>query len=248
MIKGRRISTARWWNTRKLWILLLFFSIILFVRLSKSLIYRDIYYFVSKPFWPGQYQHEILRRSSDIELNIKLNQLVKDNLRLRQLLALQNDLDENKISSSVISRNTGSWWKKILLNKGSKDGVQAGDAVIGPGGLLGIIQDTSRLTSSVQLLTAPRSKVGAWNQRTNLHGLLIGLGTNEPKLIFYSKSIDIKVGDLILSSPASTLLPPNIPIGIIKMVDNAGLNTTATVQLNANPEAIDWVQISKVEF
>ena len=126
--------------------------------------------------------------------------------------------------------------------------MQAGDAVIGPGGLLGIIQDTSRLTSSVQLLTAPRSKVGAWNQRTNLHGLLIGLGTNEPKLIFYSKSIDIKVGDLILSSPASTLLPPNIPIGIIKMVDNAGLNTTATVQLNANPEAIDWVQISKVEF
>ena len=170
-------------------------------------------------------------------------------MRLRRLLALQNSSEANKLNASVISRNIGSWWKKILLNKGSQNGVRIGDAVIGPGGLIGLVENTSRLTSSVQLLTAPNSKVGVWHQRANLHGLLIGLGTNTPKLIFYSKTDDLKIGDYIVSSPASTKLPPNIPIGIIQSLDNESKpNTIANVQLIANPEAIDWVQILQIRF
>ncbi len=249
MVKFRRLSTSRWWNSRKFWLIILVFSILLFVRLSKTFIYRDIYYFLSKPFWPGEYQQEILRKSINQELNIKLNQLEKDNLRLRLLLDLQNFSEDNKLNASVISRNIGSWWKEILLNKGSQNGVSNGDAVIGPGGLIGIVDNTSKLTSSVKLLTAPNSKVGVWNQRANLHGLLIGVGTKNPKLFFYSKNVDIKIGDYILSSPASTILPPNIPIGIIQSIDNESKpNTIATVNLIAKPEAIDWVQIFRMRY
>jgi len=249
VVNFRRPSPSRWWNDRKSWIVVLFFLILLIVRLSKTYIFRDVYYFISKPFWPGEYQQEILRKSANQELNIKLNQLERDNLRLRRLLDLQNFSRDNKLNSSVISRNTGSWWKKILLNKGSQNGVSTGDAVIGPGGLIGIVENTSKLTSSVKLLTSPNSKVGVWNQRVNLHGLLIGVGTKTPKLIFYSKNIDVQIGDYILSSPASTILPPNIPIGIIQSVDNESKpNTIATVQLTAQPEAIDWVQIFRMSY
>ncbi len=249
MVKFRRLSTSRWWNNRSTWIIIIFFSVLLIVRLSKTFIFRDLYYFITKPFWPGEYQQEILRKSLNQELNIKLNQLEKDNLRLRQLLDLQNFSADNKLNSSVILRNTDSWWKKIILNKGSQNGVRTGDVVTGPGGLIGIIENTSRLTSSVQLLTAPNSKVGVWNERANLHGLLVGIGRKNPKLIFYSKNVDIKIGDYILSSPASTILPPNIPIGIIQSIDNESEpNTIATVQLSANPEAIDWVQIFRMRL
>jgi len=249
VVKFRRLSTSRWWNNRKSWIVILFFLILLIVRLSKTFIFRDAYYLITKPFWPGEYQQEILKNSINKELNIKLKQLEKDNLRLRQLLDLQKVSEANKLNSAVISRNTGSWWKKILLNKGSQNGVSTGDAVIGPGGLIGIVENTSKLTSSVQLLTDPNSKVGAWNQSLNLHGLLIGVGTKTPKLFFYSKNVNIQIGDYILSSPASTILPPNIPIGIIQSIDNESKpNTIATVQLTANPEAIDWVQILRMKF
>tara|TARA_Y100001978_G_scaffold84039_1_gene75388 strand:- start:35 stop:718 length:684 start_codon:yes stop_codon:yes gene_type:complete len=227
----------------------LFFSLLLIVRLSKTFIFRDLYYFITKPFWPGEYQQEILRKSANQELNIKLKQLEIDNLRLRKLLDLQNFSEANKLNSSVILRNTGSWWKEIILNKGSQNGVSAGDAVIGPGGLIGVVENTSQLTSSVQLLTSPNSKVGVWNQRANIHGLLIGVGTNTPKLFFYSKNVDVKIGDFITSSPASTLLPPNIPIGIIQSIDNKSKpNTIATVQLTAKAEVIDWVQIFRMRF
>ncbi len=249
MVKFRRLSTSRWWNNRKSWIIILFFLILLIVRLSKTFIFRDTYYFITKPFWPGEYQQEILKKSLNQELSIKLNQLERDNLRLRQLLDLQKFSDASKLNASVISRNTGSWWRKIILNKGSQNAVSTGDAVIGPGGLIGIVENTSKLTSSVQLLTAPNSKVGVWNQRANLHGLLIGVGTKTPKLLFYSKNVEIQIGDYILSSPASTILPPNIPIGIIQSIDNESQpNTIATVQLTAKPEAIDWVQIFRMRF
>ena len=249
MVKFRRLSKSRWWNNRKSWIVILFVAILLFVRLSKTFVFRDAYYFITKPFWPGEYQQEILRKSLNQELNIKLEQLERDNLRLRQILDLQKFSEANKLNASVISRDTSSWWKKILLNKGSQNAVSTGDAVIGPGGLIGIVENTSKLTSSVQLLTAPNSKVGVWNQRANLHGLLIGVGTKTPKLFFYSKNADVQLGDYILSSPASTILPPNIPIGIIQSVDNESKpNTIATVQLTAKPEAIDWVQIFRMRF
>tara|TARA_Y100000589_G_scaffold125400_1_gene119560 strand:+ start:364 stop:1113 length:750 start_codon:yes stop_codon:yes gene_type:complete len=249
MIKTRRITAARWWNNKNLWFLLIFLLIISLVRFSKSLIYRDIYYFISKPFWPGQFQREILIESYDKELNIKLKQLENDNLRLRTLLSLKKTTDELKIDSSVISRNMGSWWRKIILNKGVRNGVKIGDAVVGPGGLIGLIDDVSILTSSVKLLTSPESKVGAWVQRINIHGLLTGEGSESPKLVFYSKDVDIKVGDLILSSPASTLLPPNIPIGIIESIDQDSRQTTiANIQLLAKPQAIDWVQILKTKI
>ena len=153
MNKTRRITTSRWWNNKNLWFLLIFLFLIVFVRFSQSLIYRDIYYFLSKPFWPGQFQRELLLESYDKELNTKLKQLEKDNLRLRSLLSLKKTTDDLTIDSSVISRNTGSWWKKIILNKGSRNGVTIGDAVVGPGGLIGLIDDVSILTSSVKLLT-----------------------------------------------------------------------------------------------
>tara|TARA_B100000965_G_scaffold168733_1_gene140743 strand:- start:159 stop:908 length:750 start_codon:yes stop_codon:yes gene_type:complete len=248
MIENRRISSTRWWNKRNFWLLIFFFSFILFVRVSKGSLYKDFYYFISRPFWPGQFQREILEDSTYKELNVKVNQLDKDNKRLRKILELQSVSDKGTINAAVISRQTSTWWKQVILNKGKKDGVEIGDSVVGPGGLVGIIENTSFLTSSVKLLTATQSKVGVWNQRSNIHGLLVGLGNNSPILIFYSKGLDVKEGDFIFSSPASTLLPPNIPIGIIESIDNESRSTlVAVVQLLAKPEAIDWVQVLKIE-
>ena len=249
MVDIRRISTNRWWHKKKNWGLLIFIFFLFFVRISKGSLYKDFYFFISKPFWPGQFQREILTKSVEQEFFIRLKQLEKDNKRLREILSLQRLSDSESISANVISRKTGSFWRQIILNKGAKDGVEIGSYVVGPGGLLGRVNNTSLFTSSVQLLTSPESKVGVWVERIQMHGLLVGSGNDYPKVIFYDKDIDIKVGDFVLSSPASTLLPPNIPIGIIKSVDEEfKTKKTANILLLGKPQAIDWVQILKVEI
>ena len=249
MVDIRRISTNRWWNKKNNWGLLIFLSFLFFVRITKGSLYKDFYYLISKPFWPGQFQREVLTKSVEQEFLIRLKQLENDNQRLREILSLQRLSDSETITAIVISRKTGSFWRQIILNKGVKDGVEIGSLVVGPGGLLGRVDNTSLLTSTVKLLTSPESKVGIWVERIQKHGLLVGLGNDYPKVIFYDRDIDIKVGDFVLSSPASTLLPPNIPIGIIQSLDEElKAKKTANILLLGKPQAIDWVQILKVKI
>ena len=165
MLNIRRISTSRWWHKKKNWLFFAIFLFLVFVRISKGAFYKDFYYFISKPFWPGQFQKEIVLESIDQEYLIKLNLLRKDNTRLRQILSLQESSNDEHISAAVISRKTGGWWRQIILNKGSQDGVEIGNIVIGPGGLLGRVKSTSLFTSSVTLITSPESKLGVWVDR-----------------------------------------------------------------------------------
>ena len=197
MLGIRRKSTNRWWHKKKNWLFLAIFLFLAFVRLSKGAFYKDFYYFISKPFWPGQFQKEVILESTNQEFLMQLNLLQKDNIRLRKILSLQESSNYENISAAVISRKTGSWWRQIILNKGSKDGVEIGNIVIGPGGLLGRVKNTSLFTSSVTLVTSPESKLGVWVDRIQINGLLVGLGDDNPSLILYSKDADIKVGDFV---------------------------------------------------
>ncbi len=249
MLNIRRISTNRWWHKKNSWQLFGIFLFLVFVRISKGSIYKDFYYFISKPFWPGQFQKEIIIKSIEKESLIKVDLLKKDNTRLREILSLQASSNNDNISAAVISRKTGSWWRQIILNKGSRDGVEIGSTVVGPGGLLGRVSSTSLLTSSVRLITSPESKVGVWVDRIQINGLLVGSGDDHPNLIIYSKDADIKAGDFVSSSPDSTLLPPNIPIGIVKSVEEPfQAKKMAKIVLLAKPHVIDWVQILKVKL
>ena len=184
------------------------------------------------------------KRDRKLESLIKINLLKKDNIRLREILSLQQLSNNDYITAAVISRKTGGWWRQIILNKGSRDGVEIGNIVTGPGGLLGRVNNTSLFTSSVTLLTSPESKLGVWVDRSQTNGVLVGSGDDHPRLLLYSKDADIKVGDFVSSSPACSLLPPYIPIGIVQSIDKTSQSKkTAKILLLAKPNVIDWVQI-----
>ena len=81
MLDMRRMSISRWWHKKKNWIIIILFLFFAFVRFSKGALYKDFYYFISRPFWPGQYQKEILTDSLNQEILIKLKLIENDNKR-----------------------------------------------------------------------------------------------------------------------------------------------------------------------
>ena len=61
---------------------------------------------------------------------------------------------------------------------------------------------------------------------------------------FLEKDPDVRPGDVIFSSPASTLVPPNLPVGVIQRINlDADPAPEALVQLSAPADAVDWVQV-----
>ena len=246
MIKARSQIGLHLLFKRRFWLIFLFGALLSGIRFTKGAGYLDFYSFLLKPILPGTAQKEWIQEGDNIEKDIRLKLLEEDNIRLRRALFLQEFNNEKRISAAVISRSSNGWWQQLEINKGAKEGILKGQTVIGPGGLIGLIDSTTPLTSRVRLLTDPGHQIGAWIDRTKSHGILTGMGTNRPKLIFLNKNSLAKIGDAVTTSPASTLLPPNLVIGVVQFVDEKALPAPfAIVQLTASPEAIDWVQVLK---
>jgi rod shape-determining protein MreC len=213
------------------------------VRWSKGAGFMDLYALLSRPFWPGTAQSEWLRSAVRVEQEVRLSALERDNLRLRSLLELQQD-NAKRLRAPVIARDPGGWWQQLLLGKGSLQGLRPTQAVMGPGGLIGRVASVTPTTARVTLLTDSGSRVGVWVARTQSHGMLSGVGAGRPLLRFLEKDPQIRPGDLVVTSPASTLVPPNLPVGVVQRVEvDADPAPEAVVQLSAPIEAVDWVQV-----
>ena len=237
--QGSRLRSAQ-----RLWPWLVLLLGLGLVRLSKGAGFADGFALLTRPFWPGTAQSEWVEAAQQQEQISRLELLEQDNARLRELLALDQQSSGDWIQAAVISRTASGWWQQLMLGKGSVDGVAKDDAVIGPGGLIGRVQSVTPTTSRVRLLTAPGSRIGVWLPRTQQHGLLAGLGTARPELQFLDKDIQVRPGDLVSTSPASTLLPPNLPVAVVQSLNARAVPApTALVQLIAPPDAIDWVQV-----
>ena len=227
----------------RVWPWLLVLLALALVRLSKGALFTDAYGLLSRPFWPGSAQNEWIRSAQSIGDRARLEQLERENRRLRGLLDLPAPRGL-RLQAAVISRESGGWWQQLVLGKGSLQGVGVGDAVFAPGGLIGLVASTTPSTGTVRLLTDPGSRVGVWVGRSRQQGLLSGIGTARPLLRFLEKDPDVRPGDVIFTSPASTLVPPNLPVGVIQRINaDADPAPEALVQLSAPVDAVDWVQV-----
>jgi rod shape-determining protein MreC len=231
----RKVAEAWPW-----WLLLL---ALLGVRLSKGAGLMDAYALLSRPFWPGSAQSEWLRSAQHLQDQASLQMLQRDNERLRGLLTLDRS-GGGRVSAPVISREPGGWWQQLELGKGSVDGLRAGDPVLAPGGLIGRVSSVTPSTARVQLLTDSGSRLGVWVARVQRHGLLVGQGTARPRLQFLENDTGVRPGDVITTSPASTLVPPNLLVGVVQSVNESlAPAPDAAVQLSAPVDAVDWVQV-----
>jgi rod shape-determining protein MreC len=240
---GRILRVPGLRKVAEAWPWLLMLLALVGVRLSKGAGFVDAYALLTRPFWPGSAQSEWLRSAQQLQNQAGLQQLQRDNQRLRGMLELDRG-GGALVSAPVISREPGGWWQQLELGKGSLDGIKAGDPVLAPGGLIGRVSSVTPSTARVQLLTDSGSRLGVWVARVQRHGLLVGQGTARPRLQFLEKDTGVRPGDVITTSPASTLVPPNLLVGVLQSVnEQLAPAPDAAVQLSAPVDAVDWVQV-----
>jgi len=149
--------------------------------------------------------------------NHGLKELGEENRILKELLEFREEKNYDLVAASLIGREPNSWFRSILIDKGSSKGFRKNMVVLNNYGLIGRILVVSSYTSKVMLITDAENAVPAIVTDTRDAGIVYGTGyTCEMKYI--SVNANIKAGYTVMSSGLGDIYPEGIPIGKIVKV------------------------------
>ena len=182
----------------------------------------------------------------------QIEELQKEVTELKSTLDLNATLSEyTYINATVVNRNIGYWYNNLTIDKGSKNGVKKGDAVITNSGLIGKITNVSNFSSTVKLLTSDEIsnkisiKIDSYDEY--LYGLMVGYDKeyNIYKIEGITNSDKIEEGDLVTTTGLTDYFPSGIIIGKVSKVvkDEYDLDSVVEVIPSVNFEDISIVTV-----
>jgi len=169
----------------------------------------------------------------NMALDMENQSLRAELARLGRLKSLNdNEAYGKRVRTPANAISTGSGFIQFYaLDKGSNEGVEEGDGVFAPGGVLGRVSSVGASTCMVQLLTDVKSSISARVERSGVAGILIGAGNNICELKYVPKEEDVQLGDIILTSELGASFPAGIKIGEVIAVDKKSNNLSLVVRI-----------------
>lgn len=155
-------------------------------------------------------------RAAQVEL------LALENQRLRELLDLNARLPTPGVGAEVLYDAGDPYTRKIVISRGSAQGVAEGSPVLDGKGVLGQVTRVYPLTSEVTLLTDRSQAIPVLNTRTGVRGLAYGLaqsGAGALELRFVPINADVEKDDLLTTSGIDGVYPPGLPVARISEVE-----------------------------
>ena len=133
--------------------------------------------------------------------------------------------------AEVISSGKDPLSDKLIINKGSLDGLKAGDAVIDQNGLVGQLTQALPYSSEVTLLYSSQSIVPVMVARTGERNLLYG-GGNKLDLRYFPSASDLKAKDILLTSGLDSVYPAGIPVATVDTIERSSGSPYYTASLS----------------
>jgi rod shape-determining protein MreC len=156
--------------------------------------------------------------------------------RLRNLLRFSKKIPRPMLPVQIIGNDPSSWFRTIVIDKGTKHGVDRGMAVVSPEGIVGHVLQISPHCAKVLLITDFNSSVDAIVQRSRAKGIVEGSGENLCRLKYAPRAHDIQLGDRVVTSGLGSRYPKGLLIGKISKIEKKsyGLFQKAEIIPSAN--------------
>ena len=166
-------------------------------------------------------------------------QLEQENARLLDLNQLRLDSKLTHVSGIVIADSGSPFRQSVLLNIGSRDGIQDGWAAMDGLGLVGRISGVGSSTSRVILLTDNASQIPVIVQPSGQRAVLMGDNSFAPTVEFIENVDLIRPGDRVVTSGGGGVLPAGLLVGTLAMDPNGRLR----VRLVADYERLEFLKV-----
>lgn len=157
-------------------------------------------------------------REQNLTLSDEVNRLREarlENIRLRQLLGLKERAEYEYVSASVIGKTLQLMRNTMTLDVGEKDGVHVNMPIVTASGLVGRVSFAGPYYAVGQILLHRDMRVSAKVQRSRVDGIILWRGGDRVELQNVAKTLDVQVGDVVITSEYSSLYPPGIRIGTV---------------------------------
>lgn len=181
--------------------------------------------------WTSDYfqsRDELRERNEELEASNLLNNvrlqrlqaLERENMRLHELLGSSFRLPERVIVAELLTIDIDPFSQQVVINKGEGYDVFPGQPVLDAMGVMGQVTEVSRFSSRVILLTDPSHSIPVQVNRNGLRAVVTGRGLGEPlKLEFMPHNMDIREGDLLVTSGLGGRFPTGYPVGIVSFIE-----------------------------
>jgi rod shape-determining protein MreC len=222
------------------------------VRSSFSLIVSPLQYAVDYPVRVvGWVQSLVSAKKALIDENMRLRyqQIIleaelqkllviqKENSQLKELLLTSSQADMRAMAAQILAVDTSNARQIVVLNKGNRDGVYAGQPVLDAKGVMGQVIDVGPMTSTVLLISDSKSAVPVRNNRTGERAILVGTNSlDQLSLINLPKTASIHPGDVLVTSGLGRRYPEGYPVGKVEKVKS--LPGEDFVKVTVNPVAL----------
>jgi rod shape-determining protein MreC len=175
---------------------------------------------------------DIQSRNAEVMTRLeKMNELQLENDRLRDLMGFKQQTRMQLTAAQVIGRDLVIDHNTVTINKGTADGIKAGQAVITTGGVLGYIFKPEPFTSHVMLITDRYAVVDGVVQRTRAHGIVEGKSQNGCVLKYVEKTEDVQEGDIVVTGGLDNIFPQGFPVAVVESVERKTFSVSLKVDL-----------------
>jgi rod shape-determining protein MreC len=158
--------------------------------------------------------------------------LEAESQRLRALRDHAADVTERYLVGDIMNVDLDAFRERVLVDKGARDGVYVGQAVLDAGGIFGQVARVGQLTSEVILVSDAAHAIPVQINRNGLRTVALGTGdTASLKLPYLPTSADVVVGDLVVSSGLGGGFPAGYPVGTVAVVKRDPAQSLADVEL-----------------
>ncbi len=186
----------------------------------------------------------LTERARELEAQVRATEALEEQvIRLEAILGLEVPDELATVTARINASGPSAFDNVRYIDKGSEDGIVAGQAVLDEDGLVGRVDLVSAGAARIRLITDPVVSVGVRVLSTNETGIVTGRGDGPLRLEMFRAKEAVSNGDRVITD--GSRFPPGIAVGTIRTAAAAevGFVLRTDVDPAARLSQIDYVKI-----